>query len=283
MVVDIGEGRIAEMDKSGIDMMLLSHTSNGVQSFEADLSMSLLRDTNDVLADAVKTHPDRFAGMVAIAPHATIAASKEVERGITKLGLKGVIINSHAGGEFLDSRKFWPLFETIEALDVPIYLHPAPPPPQMNKPFLDYGLAAAMFGFAVESGLHALRLILSGLFDEFPKLKIVLGHCGEVIPFYLDRIDIHYGKIGNNREVNLKRLPSDYFRDNFWVSTAGMNGSPSVPFCCSVLGAERVMFAADYPYELPLRDEVVKMDETPLPASDMEKIYHTNAEGLFRL
>lgn len=282
LLIDIGEGRIAAMDACGIQKMILSLTSNGVQSLNADVAIGLVKNANDQLHSAVAKHPTRFDGLVAIAPQAPESSAKELERGIVQLGMKGVIINSHAAGEFLDAQKYRVIFEAAQALDAPVYLHPAVPPPQMNQPYMDYGLIGAMLGFAAESCVHVMRLILSGLFDDFPRLKMVLGHLGEGIPYYLQRIDTHYNYVKSQIRNRPKRLPSEYFRDHFWVSTSGMNGTPAVKFCKDVLGVDRIMFAADYPHEdMPL--EVKKMDAEKFSDDEMDKIYHKNAEKLFKL
>jgi 5-carboxyvanillate decarboxylase len=282
LILDIGEGRIAAMDDSGIQKMLLSLTSNGVQSLNADLATGLVKDANDRLHDAIAKYPARFDGLVAIAPQSPETAAKELERGITQLGMKGVIINSHAAGDFLDSPKYRVIFEAAQAVDVPVYLHPSVPPPSMNQPYMDYGLIGAMMGFTAETSLHAMRLILSGLFDDFPKLRMVLGHLGEGIPYYFQRIDTHFTYMSSSISRKPERLPSEYFKDHFWVTTSGMNGTPAVKFCKEVLGPDRIMFAADYPYE-PMPLEVESMDAETFSEDDMNKIYHVNAEKLFRI
>src|SRR5918995_6968507 len=191
-LLDIGAGRIAHMDSIGVDMHILSLTSPGVQVFDRPLAARLAAESNDALAAAVKAHPTRFAGLAAIAPQHPATAAREIERAAQELGLCGVIINSHTMGEYLDAARYRPIFEAAEALDMPIYLHPREPAPSMVKPFLDYGLYFAGWGFAAETGLHAMRLILSGVFDRFPKLKIVLGHMGESIPYTFWRADHWY-------------------------------------------------------------------------------------------
>src|SRR5258707_741761 len=174
-LLDIGAGRIAHMDKVGVDLQILSLTSPGVQVLDdAELATRLAAEANDVLAAAVKAHPTRFAGLAAIAPQDPTTAAREIERAAHKLGLCGVIINSHTMGEYLDAPKYRPIFEAAEALDMPIYLHPREPAPSMVTPFLDYGLFFAGWGFAAETGLHAMRLIMSGVFDRFPEIRIVL-------------------------------------------------------------------------------------------------------------
>ena len=153
-----------------------------MQAFDAVTATRLAKDANDVLAAAIKAHPTRLAGLAAVAPHYPAGAAQELERAAKSLGMKGFLINSHTMGEYLDDKKFWPIFEAAQALDMPLYLHPREPAPSLVAPFLDYGLYFAGFGFAVETSLHAMRLIMCGVFDQFPKLRIVLGHMGEGLP-----------------------------------------------------------------------------------------------------
>jgi 5-carboxyvanillate decarboxylase len=282
-LVDLGDGRIKVMDETGIDMQVISITSPGVQVLEASLAHELAVQANDQLADAVKRHPRRFAGLAAIAPQLPQQAARELERAVTELGLKGALINSHTNGEYLDDRKYWPILEAANALKTPIYLHPRTPAHSMVKPYLDYGLYFAGWGFAVETSLHALRLIMSGVFDEFPDLMIILGHMGEGIPFYLQRIDNRYLlqiKIGAVKEM--KKLPSEYFKDNFVITTSGVAQQSSLQLSYEELGADRILFAADYPYE-SIEEAVEFMDSAKIDDIDKHKIYHGNAERIFAL
>lgn len=282
-LVDVGAGRIAQMDATGIDVAVLSITSPGVQVFDAVTATRLAKNANDVLAAAVKANPTRLAALAAVAPHYSEGAAQELERATRTLGMKGFLINSHTMGEYLDDTKFWPIFEAAQALDMPLYLHPREPAPGMVAPFLDYGLYFAGFGFAVETSLHAMRLIMSGLFDHFPRLKIVLGHMGEGLPFWLQRIDNRYllqVKIGAVKK--LPRLPSEYFLDNFVITTAGVMSAPALKLSLEVLGADRIMFAADYPYE-SVEEGVKFLDEVDITEEQRRKIYSTNAERIFRL
>lgn len=282
-LLDLGENRIREMDKDGIDMQVISITSPGVQVLEPEIGTELARQANDHLSDAIRKYPDRFAGLAAVAPQSPQEAARELERAVNTLELKGALINSHTYGEYLDDRKFWPILEAAASLSVPIYLHPRTPSPQMVEPYLDYGLYFAGWGFAVETSLHAMRLIMSGVFEEFPDLKIILGHMGEGIPFYLQRIDNRYllqVKIG---AVNkLKKLPSEYFLENFVITTSGVVSPPALRHALEVLGPDRIQFAADYPYE-SVSEGVQFMDSIPISDSDKHKIYHGNAEKLFNL
>ena len=280
-LVDLGEGRIRNMDETGIDMHVISLTSPGVQVFSGELAAELAKDANDQLAQAVRAHPSRFAGLAAIAPQLPDLAAQELERATNRLDLRGVIINSHTRGEYLDNEKFRPILEAAESLQAPIYLHPRTPSPSMIEPYLDYGLYFAGWGFAAETSLHAMRLIMSGIFDQFPKLKIILGHMGEGLPFWLDRIDNRYllqVKIGAVDE--LSKLPSEYFRSNFVVTTAGMGYAAPLQLSLETLGSERILFAADYPYE-DMAEAVEFMDTVDISDEDRRRIFHGNAERLF--
>lgn len=280
--------RLAEMDDFGVDMHLLSITGPGVQAFDAALGTELARLANDQLAAAIKRHPTRFAGLAAVAPQDPQAAVREIDRAVTSLGLNGVIINGHTHGEYLDDPKFWPIFAAAVHHDVPIYLHPTFPPDAHISQYADYGMMGALWGFGADTSLHVVRLIMSGVFDSFPKLKIVLGHLGEALPFWLARLDNRYANIVRRGGLEpfgmrkLKRLPSAYFKSNFWVTTSGMNTNPPLEFCLGLLGADRIMFAVDYPYE-QTAEAVPFIRAAPLSAADRDRITHANAEDLFRI
>jgi 2,3-dihydroxybenzoate decarboxylase len=240
---------------------------------------------NDQLAEACQAHPDRYTGLTAIAPQDPEAAAAEIERG-AKLGFKGVIINSHTRDEYLDDPKFWPVFEAAEALDTPVYLHPNTPSRGLIDPLLDAGLDGAIFGFAVETGLHLLRLIVAGVFDQFPRLRLVVGHLGEALPFWLFRLDyMHAATLRSRRYPQWKELaarPSDYMRRNVWVTTSGMAWAPAIMFTREVLGGDRVLYAMDYPYQF-VADEVTVQDQLPLGPADKKAFFQSNAERVFRL
>lgn len=285
-IQDMEARRLAEMDAAGVDVQLLLLTAPGVQVFEANDAAALAASTNDQLAEAIRRHPDRFAGLAAVAPQLPQAAARELERAVQRLGLKGAVINSHTLGEYLDDEKYWEIFAAAEALDVPIYIHPNSPSPQMIQPFLSRCLDAAIYGFQAETGLHALRLIVSGVFDRFPRLKIVLGHLGEGLPFWLYRIDfMHAGIVRANRHPGvrpLQRKPSDYLRENFYYTTSGMAWEPSISFVQQQMGMDRVMYAMDYPYQYVL-EEVQAMEALPLSDAHKKMFFETNAVHLFRL
>lgn len=283
---DMGERRIRDMDESGIDKQLLLLTSPGVQIMKADEAVGFAAFANDWLADHIRKHPTRYAGLAAAAPQNPAAAAKEIERSVNKLGLKGVVINSHTHDEYLDDQKFWPIFEAAAALDVPVYIHPNTPPRGLIGPLRDAGLDGAIYGFAVESGMHLLRIITSGVFDRFPKLKIVFGHLGEGIPFWLFRVDyMHRATVASKRYDVLKPLkkkPSDYMRENVYVTTSGMAWEPAITFCQKVLGMDRVLYAMDYPYQFDV-NEVIASDNLPLSAADKAAFFQGNAERIFKL
>jgi 2,3-dihydroxybenzoate decarboxylase len=282
---DLGERRLADMDATGIDRQIISLTAPGTQIFDAGRAVAMAALANDQLAQACRAHPDRYTGLTAIAPQDPEAAAAEIERGAT-LGFKGVIINSHTRDEYLDDPKFWPIFEAAEALDTPVYLHPNTPSRGLIGPLLDAGLDGAIFGFAVETGMHLLRMIIAGVFDRFPGLRLVVGHLGEALPFWLFRLDyMHAATLRSRRyphwtEIGAK--PSDYMRRNVWVTTSGMAWEPAIMFTREVLGGDRVLYAMDYPYQF-VADEVTAQDQLPLDPSDKKAFFQTNAEHVFRL
>jgi 5-carboxyvanillate decarboxylase len=273
------------MDEGGIDMQVLLVSAPGVQIFGAAEGTAMARMINDAAAEDCRNHPTRLCFLAAMAPQDPAAAVKELQRGVQQLGARGGMVNSHTKGEYLDQKKFWPIFEAAQAMDVPIYIHPRDPSPDMIKPYQGYpALSGAMWGYAAETGLHAMRLILAGVFDQFPKLQIVIGHVGENIPFTLDRIDNRF-KVTYARSKSappIKRLPSEYFRSNFTITTSGANWPPGVKFCQQVLGVDKVMFAVDYPYE-DTNSTVAQADTIPLTDAEALAFFQTNAERVFKI
>ena len=281
-LLDMGENRIRNMDATVIDMQLLLLTAPGVQVFGAGTARSLAASSNDQLAEAILAYPKRFAGLAAIAPQSPAAAAKELERSIQKLGLKGAVINSHTKGEYLDNPKYWEIFEAAEALDVPIYIHPQTPSPDMVKPFVKRGLDTAIMGFGVEVALHTLAIITSGALDRFPKLKIVIGHGGEGLPYWLYRIDYMQEYNRQAFRPELKMLPSDYMKRNIYITTSGLPWAPAITMAQSVLGMDRVLYAMDYPYQYRV-EEVVMTDRFPISDANKKKLFQKNAEKVFSL
>lgn len=282
---DLGERRLADMDAAGIDRQIVSLTAPGTQVLKPDQAVAMAVVANDRLAEACRRHPDRFTGLTAIAPQDPPAAVTEIERG-AGLGFKGVIVNSHTHGEYLSDQKFWPILEAAEALDTPIYLHPTFPPRTMIQPLLEAGLDGAIYGFAVETGLHLLRMITAGVFDRFPRLRVVVGHLGEALPFWLYRLDyMHAATVRSGRYESMRpiaRRPSEYLRENVWFTTSGMAWVPAIMFCREVLGPDRVLYAMDYPYQYEV-SEVSTQDGLPIDDAARKAFFQTNAELVFGL
>ena len=285
-LTDLDDLRLQHMDEAGIAMQVLALTSPGVQFMDTATAVSFARSANDFLADAIARHPTRFAGMLAVAPQDPAAAAKEIERGVTQLGIHAVVINSHTQGQYLSDPKFWDIFAAAEALNVPIYLHPNALPPKMLEPFQECGLDGAIYGFGVETGLHALRIVTAGVFDRFPKLQMVLGHMGEALPFWAYRLDyMHRATVLSQRYDSVKpirRQPSDYLKDNFYVTNSGVAWAPAVKFAQDFMGMDRVLYAMDYPYQHAV-DEVSVLDNMALSPEDKKRFFQSNAEALFKI
>jgi len=283
---DLDQLRLQHMDEAGIDIQVLSLTSPGVQVFDAATAVDYARTANDYLAEAVRRHPARFVGLTAVAPQNPAEAAKEIERGAKELDMRGVIINSHTHGEYLSDQKFWDILAAAEAFDMPIYLHPSSPPAKMIEPFMEVGLDGAVYGFGVETGLSALRMMTSGVFDRFPKLQVILGHMGEALPFWAYRLDyMHRATVAANRYETLKptqRKPSEYLRENFYVTNSGVAWDDAIKFTQKFMGADRVMYAMDYPYQHVI-DEVILLDNMEMSAEHKKMFFQTNAERLFKI
>lgn len=282
-LLDLEGDRIRDMDENGVDVQILSLTSPGVQIFNADTGTGLAATANDQLAETIGRHPTRFAGLAAFAPQDSARAAKEMERGINQLGLNGFILNSHTNNEYMDDRKFWPVFEAAQALNRPLYIHPRCPSEPMWDVSQDYGLSSGMWGFHSETSLHVTRMILAGVFDQFPKLQIVLGHMGEGLPYWLYRIDHVYQALNPVGSVGrLKASPQEVFARNFSITTSGVNDPKVLAYVIAALGVDKVMWAIDYPYESS-KPAVEFMDQAPISAADREKVYQINAERIFSL
>jgi 5-carboxyvanillate decarboxylase len=280
-LLDLEDERLRIMDGNGVDVHLLSLTAPGVQTLADDRAVALATLVNDRLAAVIGRHPDRFAGLAAIAPQAPAAAAAEIERAVRDLKLNGVVINSHTRNEYLDDEKYWPIFEAAEDLGAPIYIHPRSPSAQMAQPYKRFGLETGIYGFQAETGLHGIRLICSGVFDRFPDLRIVLGHLGEGIPFWLYRVDyMHPVRSSHNTRPKLELKPSEYFARNFMITTSGMNWHPALRFCIEAVSADNIMWAIDYPYQLT-ETAVEFMNDAPIPDEHKHKIFHRNAERVF--
>jgi 5-carboxyvanillate decarboxylase len=285
-LLDLGDERLANMDATGIDVAILSLTSPGVQPFlDVNEAKGVVSRANDYLAENVAKHPTRYAGMTSIAPQDPVWSAAEIKRG-AGLGFKGVMINSHTQGEYLDDPKYDPIFRALAETGQPLYIHPATPPDAMITPMLEAGLDGAIFGFGVETGMHLLRLITIGIFDRYPELQIMVGHGGEALPYWLYRLDfMHQAGVRSKRYARMKPLKktiADYMRSNVLVTTSGMASPPAIKLCQEVLGVDRVMYAMDYPYEY-VPDEVRTHDLLDIPKAAKKKLMQSNAERWFKL
>jgi 2,3-dihydroxybenzoate decarboxylase len=285
-IQDLGERRLSDMRQLRIDHQILGLTCPGVELLDVGRGRELVTLANDRVADACEAHPDRFSGLAGLALKDVDFSIEELERAVSRRGLRGAIVNSHAAGEYLDAPRFLPLFEALERLDVPLYLHPNTPSDRMIGPLLDAGLDGAIYGFGVETGMHLLRIIFAGVFDRFPRLRLVVGHLGEAIPFWLFRVD-HFHAVQERSgrypwRPKLELAPSEYLRRNVWMTTSGMPWEPAIMFTREVVGADRVMYAMDYPYQASLA-ELEAQERLPIPDTDKAAFFETTATQVFGL
>ena len=278
---DVGEKRISEMDVARIDMQVLSLTSPGTEQIEAADAMALAREANDFLADAVKKNPARFAGFAALPTATPDKAARELERMVRDHRFKGAIINGHNRGRYLDDKFFWPILECAEALNVPIYLHPTPPPRPVIEasyggfsPIITEMLAGPGWGWHIETAIHVIRLILGGVFDQYSKLQIVIGHMGEALPSMLQRLDVMPIAM-----TKLNRPMSAYLRENVHYTFSGFNFMSTFLDLMLQVGVDRIMFSADHPYASMAQARAF-LDQLPVSSADRERIAHGNAEHL---
>jgi uncharacterized protein len=300
-IYDLDEGRIAAMNDAGIDVQILSYATPSAERLEPSQSRRLTRDANDTLAAAVSKHPDRFLGFATLPLLDPAAAAHELERTVRDLGFVGAMINGNINGRFLDDKFFWPVFESAEALGVPIYLHVnIPPKPVVDAYYSGFASEVSAFlsiagaGWHIENGIHCLRLILGGLFDRFPALQIIVGHNLEILCWMAWRADYCF-PLGKNG--GLKRTIKEYVRNNFYggllagefagQEPGAMDKSWSLSYqaylsMANTIGIDRVLFTTDYPYGT-LKAARQYFDQVPINVNDKEKIAHLNAERLLGL
>src|ERR1700681_1734543 len=273
---DLDALRLREMNEADIDVQVLSEAEPGVQNLAPDRAVPLARVSNDLLYEAVKRSPGRFAGSATLPTPDPAAAARELERTVKELRFCGAMVHGSTRGHFLDERQFWPILETAAALEVPIYLHPCTPQPAVfDAYYKDYPqLGRAALGFGIEMAVQAARLVVSGVFDEFPRLRIILGHLGEALPFVLWRADDTLA-----RRANLRRSFREYLRDHFFITTSGNFSQPALQCAIAELGIERILFAVDWPFQ-PNGEAVDFIKDAELTASDREQIFGTNARRL---
>ena len=280
---DLGQRRIADMDTHGISMQVLSCLTT--QQVPADVAPDLVRAANDTAAAAVRAHPDRFAAFAALPTTAPDAAATELARCIDDLGFVGTMINGRTDGEFLDAPRFDPILATAAARNVPIYLHPAVPPRATSDsnyaglaPLVTARLQTSAWGWHQETAVHFLHLVLSGVLDRYPNLQFILGHWGEMIPFYLDRLD----EALPQAVTNLDRTISDYVRENVYITPSGMFNQAQLQYCVETLGVDRILYSVDYPF-IGNDGAVSFLDEANLPDEAKHQIAHQNTEKLLGL
>ena len=280
---DLGELRLQEMDEAGIDVQVLSHGAPSTQRLDAPTAVRLARDANDRLAKVIAARPDRFAGFAALPTPDPKAAAAELERTISELGFKGAMVHGLTNGVFFDDKRFWPIFERAQALDVPLYVHPAAPHSAVvDAYYKDYvkdfpAILNAAWGFTVETATQGIRLVLSGVFDAYPDLKIILGHMGEGLPFLLWRIDHALSRPGN-RQIAFR----EQFSQHFYITTSGNFSTPALLCSMMELGVDRILFSVDWPFVQNVPG-TKWMSELQLSAEDKTKILSGNAKRLLKM
>ena len=275
--------RLADMDAAGIDVQVISHAPPGGQRLLQKTGIVACRDVNNLLANIISKAPDRFAGFATLPQFDPAAAADELQRSVEDLGLKGAMMFGLTNGQFLDEKVFWPIFRRAAQLNVPVYLHPSMPNPTVRNIY--YGtyekshpaILGAAWGFGVETGTLGIRMVLSGVFQEYPALQIILGHLGEGITFQLTRIDEAFSRPGNE--------PSDFaniFRKHVHLTTSGFFSDSALRFCLDEMGKDRIMFAVDWPFVANV-DGVNWLKANPADDATKQKIFATNAERLLSL
>src|SRR5579862_7289094 len=274
--------RLKEMGEAGIDMQVLSHGAPSAQKLAADIAVPLTRGVNDRLHALVARRPDRFAAFAALPTAIPEAAADEFER-TAKLGFKGAMLHGLADGVFLDDKRFWPIYARAEQLDLPIYLHPSLPHPDVQRAYYaDYvkdfpTVARPAWGYTVETATLAIRLVLSGVFEKYPKLKIILGHLGETLPFLVWRIDQALKRPGQ-KSLSFR----DVFCNNFYITTSGNFSNPALLCCLMEMSVDHILFAVDWPFVMN-PPSIEWMHTVPLSDADKEKILSGNAKRLLKM
>jgi 2,3-dihydroxybenzoate decarboxylase len=289
-LLDIQTTRLGEMDKYGVEMMILSLNAPAIQAIhDTKNAIAVAKQANDVLADEVRKRPDRFAALAALPMQDPDAASSELTRCVKELGMVGALVNGFSqigtpdNVTYYDLPQYRSFWRTVEALDVPFYLHPRNPLPSWTRFYEGHNwMLGPNWAFAAETAVHTLRLIGSGLFDECPKLKMVLGHIGEGIPVYLWRIDNRNGWMKAPHKYPAKHGVAHYFRKHFYVTTSGNFDTPALVNAMAVLGDDRVMFSVDWPFE-DVGEGAEWFDKADISEAERVKVGRSNAIDLFKL
>ncbi|MDY7433581.1 amidohydrolase family protein [Bacillus sp. V26] len=285
------EKRIEDMDKNGIQTSILSLTQPGIEGItDPDRAVKLAKQMNDHAAEFfVSTHPDRFKAFAAVPLQDPEEAAKELERAVNELGFVGALVNGYSNigdentAQYLDEPQVRPFWEKAAQLQVPVYLHPRIPLPNQQRIYEGYeGLLGSAWGFGVETATHAIRLILSGLFDEYPDLTVILGHLGEGLPFTLPRVEHRLRHQRPETHGNHKKAPTEYLRKHFYLTTSGVFRTQALIDTLLEVGSDRILFSVDYPYET--MEEISSwFDQCPISETDRFKIGTENAASLFKL
>ena len=282
---ELGDARIAAMDAAGIDVQVLSYAGPGAELATPTQGPALARAINDMLHGAVRRHPDRLASFAHLPTTAPEAAAIELERAVNELGFVGALINGTTGGRFLDAPEFAPILDAAERLDVPLYLHPAPPPASVRQAYYQnlpgltgQVLATAGFGWHAETALHVLRLVASGALEERPRLKLIIGHMGEGLPMMLARLD----DVLSPAAAHLKRSVAQTILDQVWITTSGFFSLPPFLAALTSFGVERILFSVDYPFSSNSRGTAF-LHGLPVAPDELAKIAHGTADRLLGL
>ncbi len=289
-ITDLGGGRIADMDRHGISVQVLSkagiHMGPSADMFDGDEAVAFARNFNDECARKIADRPDRFAAFAHLAASIPEAAADELERTVVEHGFKGALISGMVRGRFLDDAKFAPLLARAQTLDVPLYIHPGPPPAEVRKAYYEgsfpqkigMGLSTFAWGWHYETALHVMRLAVSGTLDKYPRLNLIIGHMGEALPVMLARCEHEF----SSDLSYLSRPLSQIITDQVYVTSAGFFTNPPFLAALQTFGIDRLMFSVDYPYASNA-DGCAFLDNVPLSPGDLEKFAHGNADRLLKL
>ncbi len=277
-LLDVSEGRLKVMDSLGVGVQVISLSAPGLEQLPSPVGTALARKTNDVLYEIIRKYPGRFLGYAALAPKDPQAAADELERAVKDLKFVGWNTHSNYGDSYLDEKKYWPILERAERLGVPIYIHPTVPAIPQARTY-GFALAGAPFGFGMETALCMMRLIFSGAFDQFPRLKVIVGHLGEVLPFLMRRIDWAYLRPFPPAFRTLPKSPSEYLRNHVFLTTSGNYYEPAFMCTLEAFGLSRILLGTDYPYDDP-RECHDFVGSLPISEGDKEKIFFQNARQL---